>query len=103
MKPHIVLITALLILNILDYDTTVRILGAGGTEANPIMNYVIVATGVMWPILAIKMGFVSLILLGYELVAEVTAYLHFILVSVVALYTGVVARSINFCIEFGLF
>jgi len=99
---HTVLVAVLLILNLVDYHTTTLILDFGGTEANPIMNHVIFITGALWPILAIKMGIMGVIWWGYELVVEVSAYLYTILGMTIAAYTGVVARSVKFCLEYGL-
>ena len=99
---HTVLVAILLILNLVDYHTTSLILDAGGHEVNPIMNYVILATGFLWPILAIKLGIMGVIWWGYEIVAEVTAYLYTILGMAVAMYASVVGRSVKMCLDSGL-
>ena len=103
MKLHNIIIIFLLLLNFVDYDTTVRIIEAGGSEANPIMNYVIILTGALWPILAIKTGVMAVIWWGFYLVEVVTEYLLIILGMATMIYTGVVARSVRFCAEYGLF
>ena len=103
MKTHNIIILFLLVLNIIDYDTTVRIIEFGGSEANPIMNYVIVGTGLLWPLLAIKVFVMGIIWLGFYLVKEVTPYLLSILVVATLIYTLVVIRSVAFCMGQGLF
>jgi len=99
MKPYVILILVLLILNIIDYDTTVRIIEAGGTELHPIMNYVITTTGALWPIMAIKLIMVTIMWYGFAAATKIQPKYYIMLSVAVGLYTGVVARSVNFCIE----
>jgi len=101
-QPHTTMLMLLLMLNLIDYHTTALIINEGGIELNPLMNHVIVVTGMIWPILAIKMSIVGIMWWGYELATDVSLYLYVILASVIGIYTAVVARSVNFCIEYGL-
>ena len=103
MKLYNIIILFLLILNFVDYDTTVRIIKAGGSEANPIMNYVISVTGALWPMLVIKTGFMAMIWCGFYLTEVVAEYLLFLIGFATLIYTGVVVRSVKFCIDQGLF
>ena len=100
---HTILVMVLLILNLVDYHTTDLILTIEGNyEANPLMNYVIIASGMMWPILAIKLGIIGVMWWAFEIAVEVSAYLYAILAVAIATYTGVVARSVHYCLENGL-
>lgn len=51
---NIVLSVILVLLNILDVYTTCLILGAGGQELNPLLNWVIKKTGVLPGLIASK-------------------------------------------------
>jgi len=67
------LIISLIILNVLDFETTLIAFDQGATEANPLLDYLITATGTTWAILWFKAFALGLLFIPYLFVQKYRA------------------------------
>ena len=84
----VALLFLFILLQIADCLTTVYILGKGGSEANPVMNWLFNKIGMWQTLVVIKTGVVALLLVVTKLAPEVSALLALVVCNII--YLGVV-------------
>lgn len=93
------LIFGLVILNILDFETTRIALGQGLIETNPILAYLMATTGTIWAIFWAKFIVLSLLFLPYTFIEKhrqrcQTVTMVWIFIGLNIIYLGVVISNL---------
>lgn len=84
----VALLFIFILLQIADCLTTIYILGKGGNEVNPMMNWLFTKIGMRETLVIIKSGVVALLLVVTKLAPEVSALMALLVCNVI--YLGVV-------------
>jgi len=61
-KYNVPLLLALIVLNLLDFITTYFCISLGGSEANPLLAYLMRESGTIWVILYVKLVIITVLL-----------------------------------------
>lgn len=75
-RYNVPLLTALIVLNLLDFITTYFCIDMGGSEANPLLAYLMRESGTIWVILYVKLVVIAVLLPFFSIASYYPDLIH---------------------------